>query len=91
MKQHIQGILLAMALAAAGACSKAEDPGASQSSSAPAEDQAQAGDPAQAEAPIADEDLPVATDFEEEAAQQITADTYQGELEALEKEIAAEE
>lgn len=45
---------------------------------------------AAAAAEIGDQDLPVETDFEQEAEQQITGDNYSQELEALEKEIATE-
>jgi hypothetical protein len=37
--------------------------------------------------PLADSDLPVAADYEEEAEKQITPATYKTELESLEKEV----
>jgi hypothetical protein len=50
---------------------------------------------APAEEPVAaeptQEDLPVTADFEEEAQQAIRADNYQAELDALEKEISADD
>ena len=41
-------------------------------------------------APIADGDLAVPADFDEEAEQQITAENYKAELDALEKELTTE-
>ena len=84
MKKWIEAILLAAVLAGAGACTKAEDESAQPATT---EEGAADGD----QAPLADEELPVQTDFEEEAAAQITTDNYQAELEALEKEIATQE
>jgi hypothetical protein len=46
--------------------------------------------PVEQPAPIADEDLAVPADFDEEAETQITAENYKAELDALEKEINAE-
>jgi DNA primase len=46
--------------------------------------------PATPAAEIADEDLPIETDFEERAEAEITQDNYKAELEALEAELAAE-
>jgi fructoselysine-6-P-deglycase FrlB-like protein len=44
---------------------------------------------ASAAKPLADTELPVAADFEEEAETQITPATYKTELESLEKEVDA--
>lgn len=104
MRRRIAMMIMAMALASAGACGKTKDtaqapptaaggraadtpPG---QASGQAQGQAAAQDTAQAGPVIADEDIPVETDFEDEADEQITADTYRAELEALEKEIATE-
>lgn len=40
---------------------------------------------------IVDEDLPIETDFEDEAEKSITAENFKAELDALEKEIDAEQ
>lgn len=46
--------------------------------------------PVEQPAPIADEDLAVPADFDEEAEEQITAENYKAELDTLEKEIGEE-
>lgn len=46
--------------------------------------------PAVAVAPIKDEDIPTPSDFDEEAAKDISADNYKAEVDALDKEISAE-
>jgi hypothetical protein len=45
---------------------------------------------AAAAAPIKDEDIPTAADFDDEAEKDITVATYKAEVDALEKEISAE-
>lgn len=45
---------------------------------------------AAAPAALKDEDLPTPADFDDEAAKQINAGNYKTELDALDKEIAAE-
>jgi hypothetical protein len=73
-------IFLAAVLAVAGSCTKetTDQP-------TPTDPQTQ---PAPAEIP--DQELPVATDFEDEAEKQISAENYKGELDTLDQEIAAE-
>jgi hypothetical protein len=51
-------------------------------------DEAAKSEPTEVE--LSDEDLPVEADFEQEAEQQITGDTYLEELDTLDKEIATE-
>jgi hypothetical protein len=54
-------------------------------------DPAAAGDKAAtAAAPIKDEDLATAADFDDEAEKAITAENYKAEVDTLEKEISAE-
>jgi hypothetical protein len=76
-------IFLAAVLAVAGSCTKdtTDQP-------APTDPQTQPAPPAPAEIP--DQELPVATDFEDEAEKQISAENYKGELDTLDQEIAAE-
>lgn len=100
MKRRIAMMLMAVALASAGACGTTEDPARAPSAAAPGPASGQASDSTHDPAPgqdtaqagpvIADQDIPVETDFEDEAAAQITADTYRAELDALETEIATE-
>ena len=47
--------------------------------------------PTPEEAPIADEDLPVAADFEEEVEKEVSANNYKDALQALEAELAKED
>jgi hypothetical protein len=71
--------IAALFLVASSACdegNKGKDPQAPPSTASPA-----------AQAPIADEDLAVKADFEEEAERTITATTYKQELDALENEV----
>ena len=80
----ITKLLLAMALVAAGGCAKeTEDQPATTEPATQAE-------PQPAPAALPDEELPVATDFEDDAEKQISAENYKGELDTLEQEIAAE-
>jgi len=51
---------------------------------------AAAGSQAAAPAQIKDEDIPTASDFDDEAEKDITATNYKAEVDALEKEISAE-
>jgi hypothetical protein len=78
----ITKMLLTAALIAAGGCAKeaGDQP-------APTDPQAQ---PQPAPVQIPDEALPVATDFEDDAEKQISAENYKSELDTLEQEIAAE-
>ena len=86
------GALLCASLTLVGACSKDKKDDGDQGKT-PTTEPAPDGDkpPALTPPEIADEDLPVETDFEEEAESQITADNFMKELEALESEITAEE
>jgi hypothetical protein len=54
------------------------------------DDAAPAGDKAVAAAPIKDEDIPTAADFDDEAEKSITVANYKAEVDTLEKEISAE-
>ena len=81
MKWFIAALLTVM-LAGAG-CSKKGDEGT-------AGKDTKAGETAAAGPELTDQDLPVATDFAEEAEAQITAENYKGEIDKLEQEIAAE-
>lgn len=67
----------ALAALALAACNETTAPTAASGSAAPQK----------SAAPLADNDLPVAADYEEEAEQKITTSSYKAELEALEKEI----
>lgn len=78
----ITKMLLAAALVVAGGCAK-------ETGDQPATTDPQT-QPEPAPAQIPDEALPVATDFEEDAEKQISAENYKSELDTLEQEIAAE-
>ncbi|HWN70142.1 MAG TPA: hypothetical protein VNM90_21030 [Haliangium sp.] len=77
-------MFLAAALAMAGSCAKetTDQPTPTDQPTTPT------SPPAPAEIP--DQELPVATDFEDEAEKQISAENYKAELDTLEQEIAAE-
>lgn len=75
-------MFLAVVLAVAGSCAK-------ESTDQPATTDPQTT-PTPAPAEIPDQELPVATDFEDESEKQISAENYKGELDTLEQEIAAE-
>ena len=83
----ITKLLLAAALLTAGGCAKesGDQPAPTETTPAPTTPPPQ---PEQAEIP--DEALPVATDFEDDAEKQISAENYKSELDTLEQEIAAE-
>jgi len=53
-------------------------------------DPAAGGDKTAAAAPIKDEDIPTAADFDDEAEKDITTANYKAEVDTLEKEISAE-
>lgn len=91
------GLAVSAALALSAGCSKDEDkkkqdtpkanntkPNKAQPSKMPTPTPPKATE-------LADEDLPVETDFEDNAAKEITTDTFNKELEALEKEISGDE
>jgi hypothetical protein len=86
----IRMMLLAAALVAAGGCSKeaGDQPAPTEqpTTTTPTTTPPATPEPAQ----IPDEALPVATDFEDEAEKQISAENYKNELDTLEQEIAAE-
>jgi hypothetical protein len=71
-------VALALGALALAACNETTAPTTGSSSAAA---------PQKSAAPLADGDLPVAADYEEEAEQKITASSYKAELEALEKEV----
>jgi hypothetical protein len=77
------GVLLACA------CSQEPRPKAEPAPEAPAPAAPAPSAAAEAKEPTPDE-VPVAEDFEAEAAQQITDDNFKAELDALEKEMNAE-
>lgn len=96
----VLSLTLLMTLFAISNCSKtekAEDPGSTDSKGtnvAETNEPAATGTPEQAmlkakleETPIADEDISVPEDFEEEAEKQITSENLDKELEALAKEV----
>jgi hypothetical protein len=69
-------------------CDKEEKkPEPAAAASAPAVPTVAAPTPAPAAAPAANETIPVAADFEEEAEKSITPANYKSELDSLEKEI----
>lgn len=85
-----------LAFGATAACSKDEakdqDKGAKTPTTQPQPDKAKPPAPTPTEGTeLADDDVPVETDFEDEAEKSITADNFMQELEALEKEIEAGE
>ena len=93
----ILAALLSLSLATIGACSKKEekkDDGANKKAKPTLPTPNVKKQPATPTPPtgpeIADEDLPVETDFEEEAEKDITAENYKSILDELEKEISAE-
>ena len=80
----IRMMFLAAVLALAGSCTKetTDQPATTDPQTQPA--------PPPAPAQIPDQELPVATDFEDEAEKQISAENYKSELDTLDQEIAAE-
>jgi len=74
-------LILCLLLACAWGCNK-DDKGKTK----PKPDKPKVEQPA----PIADGDLAVPADFDEEAEKQITAENYKAELDALDKELSAE-
>ena len=78
-------MFLAAALAMAGSCAKetTDQP-------APTDQTTQPAPTTPTPAEIPDQELPVATDFEDEVEKQITAENYKAELDTLEQELAGE-
>ena len=86
--------VLFVSLGVVGACSKDKDKDKDNKTptTQPAPDVTKKPTPPTPAGPeIADDDLPVETDFEDEAESSITAENFMAELDALEKEISAEE
>lgn len=81
MNRTILSLVLALGLVGIAGCGETSP--TTQSSTAPAASGSTAAKP------LADADLPVPADFEEEAEKQITPATYKQELDALEKEVDA--
>jgi len=83
------GILLVILSAAAVGC--AGEPVADEPAPEPAAEAVPIADPPVLDEEPSAEELPVAEDFEEEVATAITSDNYGSELDALEKEIGADQ
>lgn len=79
MMKWMKTAFLAMALVGVAACSKDENKPAKQD---PAATRQAAPEPT-----YTDEELPVETDFEEEADREVTAENYKSELDTIEKEV----